>query len=154
MIRGFEEAGSSRLTGSSALQGTLLALGIRALSPGQGPRCSRCCPNFGWHPPSPSKTLCESREDRAPPHHEAHRPLCSCRGFLRGRRLFHNAIDVKYEDRNCQRLLIWILPISLFQLLIFHKDEFQLPALSDRHYLGVLLAPGVEIYVLLSVRSH
>lgn len=74
-------------------------------------------------------------------------PLCS-------RLLFHNAIDVKYEDRNCQRLLIWILPISLFQLLIFHKDEFQLPGPSDKHYLGVLFAPRVEIHVLLSVRTR
>lgn len=67
---------------------------------------------------------------------------------------FRNAGDMKYEDRNCQRLLIWVLPISLFQLLIFHKDESPLPALSDRHYLGVLLALRVEIYVLLSVRAH
>lgn len=59
-----------------------------------------------------------------------------------------------YEDRNCQRLLIWVLPISLFQLLIFHKDESPLPALSDRRYLGVLLTLRVEIYVLLSVRDH
>lgn len=58
---------------------------------------------------------------------------------------FRNAEDMKYEDRNCRRLLIWVLPISLFQILIFHKDESPLPALSDRHYLGVLPTPRVEI---------
>lgn len=133
----------------------------RALSP--GPHCSWCCPkscskpvsaaSSPWPPPSPRRPDHPCTKQRGRTVHlpvtksiTLPAPLCS-------RLLFHNAIDVKYEDRNCQWLLIWILPISLFQLLIFHKDEFQLPGLSDRHYPGVLFAPRVEIHVLLSVRT-
>lgn len=100
----------------------------------KGQCCTALCPGTGitlnqvlpkeliqtWHPPPPARYHLEAAEEESGT--KSTLLPASVVVVFAANHFFRNAEDVKYEDRNCQRLLIWVLPIFLFQLLIFHKD--------------------------------